>query len=444
MESFLSLIRKRFEGKDDSVPWELDDKIEAYNLVEIHNVKHANIIAILNDIGDIKDLDLPDKFVIKISNRHSSIGVMLLEKISDNKFFDHISLNEYDLNKAIATQRIIAERNKKEGTYWVIEELLENFLPNNIIPFDYKFYCFHGQPKLIVQMDRNCTPPRAAIFDGTFMPLINGKDYSLDPDRLIPGNHILPSHPISLLITANKLSKLTNDKFVRIDLYDTPEGVYFGEFTFAPGAPDVGMIKLSYDILSDFDLFLNDKTKIEKISNTQEYFLFNEKKYNETINKVKNNVNNDYHTKYLNKLLIRAYNGDLRALRRLALSFSFEHDKIQDENIKLLNQHLSMSWKMIAYNYGGKDLICNIVKDVVDKKGFVQKKTLKFDNLILECKNYLYLRGINNWWCKIRQAEFLLEITLIVKSENKPWILPIINLLTLLKLFIKSHKKRRT
>jgi len=33
MESFLSLIRKRFEGKDNSVPWELDDKIVAYNLV---------------------------------------------------------------------------------------------------------------------------------------------------------------------------------------------------------------------------------------------------------------------------------------------------------------------------------------------------------------------------------------------------------------------------
>jgi len=151
---------------------------------------------------------------------------MLLEKISANKYFDYISLDEYDLNLIIRTQRQIANSKQILSTYWIVEELLENFLTNFFIPFDYKVYCFHSQPKLIVQLDRNTFPPQIAIYDGTFMPLINGKDYFLDPDRLIPGNHILPIHPISILKTAQNLSKLTKDRFVRIDLVDTPKDVY--------------------------------------------------------------------------------------------------------------------------------------------------------------------------------------------------------------------------
>ena len=411
MESFLSLIRKRFEGKDNTVPWDLDDKTKAYDFVEKLNIKHANTIAVLDNIEDIKEVDLPDNFVVKISNAHSAIGVMLLESISNNKYFDHISLNEYNLDSIISSQKAIASKKKRKGAYWVVEELLINFLPNKFIPLDYKVYCFHGQPKIIVQMDRNTSPPETAIFDGTFMPLIYGKDYTLDPDRLVPGNHIIPSHPISILKTAYILSKATNDKFVRIDLYDTPSGVYFGEFTFAPGAPDVGMIRLDYEILSNFDLSIEDKAKRDINFNTNRFFQINQKKFNEAISKVDNNIDNDYHDEYQNKLLIRASDGDIRAIRKLATAFSKEQNETSDKIIKLFYQHFSLCWKMLSYYNGDKELTYNIIQDVYKKTGFIQHKKTEISMLIQECQNYFYTNGTKSWWYKIRHAQFILEFS---------------------------------
>ena len=234
MESFLTLIQKRFNGKDNTVPKNLEDTVNAYNFVEKQNIKHATVIAVLDDIKEINEIDLPNKFVIKTSNIPNE--VMILEKISNNKYFDHISLSEYDLNTLISKQRQIVADIKQEGIYWVVEELLENFLSNKFIPFQYKLYCFYGKPKLIIQIDRNSSPPKIAIFDGTFMPLINGKDYNLDPEEMVPGNHIIPNHPISILKTAYTLSKAINNKFISVDLFDTPDGVYFGELTFTPTA----------------------------------------------------------------------------------------------------------------------------------------------------------------------------------------------------------------
>lgn len=289
MEKFLSLIRSRFEGKDDTVFWELDDKFKAYNFVEKHNVKHPKIIAVLEDINDLKNINLPNKFVVKISPAHSTIGVMLLTKMSSKKYFDHISLNQFDLDSIIDTQKRIAEKravklDSKTNVYWLIEELLDNILPTRLIPFDYKFYCFHGQPKIIIQTDRNTTPSHTVIFDGTFVPLIYGKDYYLDHSRLLPGIPIVPIHPIEMLKIASRLSKATNDKFVRIDLYDTPKGVYFGEFTFAPGGPDTGMIKFSDEIFAHLDHCLNDKKAVYTNLNTN-YFTINQKKFNTALDK---------------------------------------------------------------------------------------------------------------------------------------------------------------
>lgn len=423
MESFHSLLRKRFEGKDNSVPWYLDDKVNAFSFVEKQNVKHANIIAILEDIGEIKDIDLPDNFVIKISHAHNTIGVMLLEKISVNQYFDHLSLNQYDLDSLISTQRKIGKQREnnpfkvdKQGIYWLVEELLENFLPNNFIPFDYKVYCFHGQPTLIFQVDRNSSPPKAAIFDGTFMPLIYGKDYDLNPKRLVPGNHILPSHPISILKIAHDLSTATNDIFVSIDLYDTPNGVYFGELTFASGFVYAEMVKFSYNILYNLDSCLNDKKKPDinfpinnSIFPTNKNFLLNHEKINKIINKINNDY--DYHNDYINQLLIKAYSGNLNAIRKIQFLFSQHQYKITDNDIKLLYQHFSLCWKMIAYNYGDKNIEYDIVRDVNNKTGFVKNKTRNMDNFVQDCKNYLYSKGLRSGHYKIRHAQFILEFS---------------------------------
>ena len=61
-------MQKRFNGKDNTVPKNLEDTVNAYNFVEKQNIKHATVIAVLDDIEEINEIDLPDKFVIKSSN----------------------------------------------------------------------------------------------------------------------------------------------------------------------------------------------------------------------------------------------------------------------------------------------------------------------------------------------------------------------------------------
>jgi hypothetical protein len=49
------------------------------------------------------------------------------------------------------------------------------------------------------------------------------------PEQVAP-----PPHLHEMLRIAGELSR--EFTFVRVDLYDTAEGVYFGEYTFSPGA----------------------------------------------------------------------------------------------------------------------------------------------------------------------------------------------------------------
>ncbi|MDI6644802.1 MAG: ATP-grasp fold amidoligase family protein [Methanobacteriaceae archaeon] len=420
METFLSLIRRRFEGKDDTVPWELDDKFKAYNLAERQNVNHPKIIAVLEDINDLKKIDLPNKFVIKISPAHSTIGVMLLTRMSSKKYFDHISLNQYDLDSIIDTQKRIAEKrcvklDSKSNIYWLIEELLDNILPTRLIPFDYKFYCFHGHPKIIIQTDRNTNPSHTVIFDGTFIPLIYGKDYHLDHARLLPGIPFIPLHLISMLKIASKLSKAVNDKFVRIDLYDTPKGVYFGEFTFAPGGPDTGMIKFSEEILAHLDSCLNNKKEVYKNLNNN-YFSINHKKFSTALEKII--INPDFDNIYHLNLLIRAYNKDYRAIRRIARFFSQEKENIENKDIKLLYEHLALCWEMISFYLGDNELIYNLLHDIQNKNGFINKR-YNIKKLIQKGKNYLKTKGDNSWWYKIRYAQFILEFSQDKKEKDE-------------------------
>jgi hypothetical protein len=109
----------------------------------------------------------------------------------------------------------------------IVEEKLasERGLP------DYKFFCIFGTPVTVqIDFDRFDAHRRAIVY--------------VDDFRWVPGrfgaSHILPAttppdKPESwaqMLSLVHALSKPFD--FVRIDLYDTPHGVYFSEFTFTP------------------------------------------------------------------------------------------------------------------------------------------------------------------------------------------------------------------
>ncbi|MFH5824247.1 ATP-grasp fold amidoligase family protein [Georgenia sp. AZ-5] len=248
--TYLQLMRARFNQNNsphiDFVPWELDDKDTAYKYVEgvghlVPKRERTTTPAQALSIGET----LGDRFVVKQPNRHSTMGVYVLEKLGNERYLDLFSLNELDASDVKAVG--------PEPDYWLTEECLASPVAGRALPFDYKIYTFRGRVSHVVQIDRNVYPPRVAVFDGAFIPLQPGVDYTTNPDRWLLEHHVMPKYAGAMLKMASELSGTLDTRFVRIDCYDGPDGPVFGEFTFASGPDDVGMLRYSSRVLKALD-----------------------------------------------------------------------------------------------------------------------------------------------------------------------------------------------
>ena len=107
--------------------------------------------------------------------------------------------------------------------------LVEPFIGSEVLPVDYKFFCFDGVAHFVmVQSDRAVGLKIATMSrDWVKQPL----RYTFPiPDGDIPK----PKNYDTLLAAAEVLSK--NFDFVRVDFYEIDGRPLFGEFTFAPGS----------------------------------------------------------------------------------------------------------------------------------------------------------------------------------------------------------------
>ena len=92
---------------------------------------------------------------------------------------------------------------------------------------DYKFYCFHGNPKYILVVQGRCQGDKRFDYfdvDWNHLPVCDEGVRNADE---IPA---CPSHLKEMLEIAKKLS--ANIPHVRIDLYCVNNRIYFGEITF--------------------------------------------------------------------------------------------------------------------------------------------------------------------------------------------------------------------
>jgi hypothetical protein len=114
---------------------------------------------------------------------------------------------------------------------FIIEERIGGNSDTQFLPSDYKFFCSRGKVFL-------CQINAGRFTDHKKKSLVSVPDFVFQevdfgikrPNR--PPNK--PEHWDRLIDYASRLS-LPFD-FVRVDLYDTEQGIYFGEFTFTPGA----------------------------------------------------------------------------------------------------------------------------------------------------------------------------------------------------------------
>jgi hypothetical protein len=123
--------------------------------------------------------------------------------------------------------------------YWVGREPAYRGLPRRIVceaylgepgaelP-DYKFFCFHGEPRLVQVDTGRFVDHRRELFDLDWCPLPFCLEHPL-PDRPTPR----PTRLAELVGCARRLA--AGFRLVRVDLYQVGERVVFGELTFTPG-----------------------------------------------------------------------------------------------------------------------------------------------------------------------------------------------------------------
>ena len=219
-------------------------------------IKSKGLGYILNDLycvydspSEIKLDELPDKFVMKLSNG-SGTNILCRDK---NK------LNEQQVIKQFKSFYFKVKANLgREWPYMkvkpkiVVERLLEDEGHINNAINDYKIFCYNGQPEYIICVsDRYSDRCNHLVYDTEWNKVrVASEDARIDED--VPKPETLDE----MLEIAAKLSE--DFPFARIDLYSLENKVYFGEITFYPWS---GYMEFEPD---EFDFVLGEKFVLTK------------------------------------------------------------------------------------------------------------------------------------------------------------------------------------
>ena len=100
-------------------------------------------------------------------------------------------------------------------------------------PPDYKFYVIHHQVRLITVDQGRFKSHTRNLFYPDWTP-IHSRKGDVPPAARIP---VQPSMLEQMIALAEKLSR--DSDFIRVDLYQTADQIYFGELTHSPAAGDM-------------------------------------------------------------------------------------------------------------------------------------------------------------------------------------------------------------
>jgi hypothetical protein len=212
--------------------WTLDDKLAAYAFVAERGIAHPEVFGTYEAPTAVDWSATPDRFVLKCVEGASGRGVFPLVRQESGGFVD--VLRGGDVTPQEVIDQLESLHAEGHVGYPLIAEALlgETVGGRPQLPDDWKLYSFFGEVELIM-LKRPVPGSRQAryrFFDGAWRDA-GPVRYRLDVDPTLP----MARHPDQLVDTAARLSRDVEWPFVRIDLYDTAEGVVFGEFTFLPG-----------------------------------------------------------------------------------------------------------------------------------------------------------------------------------------------------------------
>ena len=209
-------------------------------------------LGVYKSVDEIDIKKLPDRFVLKCN--HDSGNVVFCH---DKSTFD-LQMAKRNLEDSLQKDYYLRCR---EWPYKNVERciLAEEFITsasNNMhdIP-DYKFFCFDGEVKgLYVATGRNNPfgEVRFDFFDADYnhLPFCQGHDNA----------KVIPQKPKNFDLMKEIAAKLSKDiPFVRVDLYDLIDRVYFGEMTMYHLGGMVAFKPAEWDMYWGKMLYLPDK-----------------------------------------------------------------------------------------------------------------------------------------------------------------------------------------
>jgi len=193
-------------------------KIVAQRIGEEFVVKNYGV---WDNFDEIDFDQLPQKFVLKTT--HDSTGALICRNKAD-----------FDFENA----RLVLNKNLSKSAYWPVREWAYKFIKPRIIAdelievppgkdlLDFKFFCFHGEPKIfLVESER----VDKTVADNFF-------DIELNPIDFIQGGKkgeitVEDSEDYRTMLSLAK--KLCQDlPHIRVDFFYTGEKIYFAEYTF--------------------------------------------------------------------------------------------------------------------------------------------------------------------------------------------------------------------
>lgn len=180
-------------------------------------------IGVWDSVDEIDFSQMPSSFVLKCT--HDSGGIVICKDKSQfdidsakRKLRKAIKINYYYQNREWpylnVKPRIIAEQLMVDESGFELK--------------DYKWFCFHGEPKALFIASDRMTPGEETKFDFfdmeyNHLPFTNGH----------PNAKELPQKPQSFEEMKDLSRKLSKGiPHVRVDFYDINGHVYFGELTF--------------------------------------------------------------------------------------------------------------------------------------------------------------------------------------------------------------------
>lgn len=189
---------------------------------------------------DIDFDSLPDKFVLKTTHGGGGGGVVICKnkaKLEKQETFSKLNQSlKSDIYKKLKEWPY-----KNVQSRIIVEKLLE--FPSGVDLFDYKFFCFNGEPEYCQVISGRNQVMSIDFFDKNWI------HQSFHEPKIFPFAKVKPVKPIGyelMLDFARKLSK--GIPFVRIDLYNIKGKIYFGEITFYPTSGFGGFSPEEWDL----------------------------------------------------------------------------------------------------------------------------------------------------------------------------------------------------